>query len=121
MDDGIWVTGKCSKNEMALVQNLLRQAIKKFGKGELPFQFTNQKITFKAEASGKNIHVFYGWNYPPKHYWVQGVKSNQECSNCFPNGKEHMPQREAWCQKQDYNFPTCPYGVLTSQRAANKL
>jgi hypothetical protein len=112
---GIWIDGRISKEELEGLQQLLKTACEKFGKKELPWSFQNEKIVFRAWMDGSTLHVFYGWNYPPAAFWSKEAKSLAECRNCFPHkrGEKGSPVREVWCEKQDYHFAKCPYGVCT--------
>lgn len=111
---GIWADGRISERELMLLQTLMRSAIGRFAEGKLPYKFKDPKITFRAEKQGTELHVFYGWNFPPTKLWITEVKTIKECLNCFPKGKAEDPVREVWCSKLGYNFQQCPYGALTA-------
>ncbi len=113
---GMWIDGKANKKEMAFLQNLIKTACAKFTRGELPWHFQNEKITFDAKASGKTLNVFYGWNFPPPKFWKKTANPN-ECVNCDPESKH--PKREVWCEKSNYHFNVCPYGAPTPKGIKN--
>lgn len=48
---GIWVDGRISKEELAHLQELMKKAVKKFGKKELPWSYEDDKITLRAWES----------------------------------------------------------------------
>jgi len=110
---GIWVDGTASKEEMDKLNALLREAIERAKSGTLPMKFADDKITFKAGIVQGHIYTFFSWNFPPKELWVKEDKDFEECFNCWPNGPSREPAREVWCHKLSYNFPKCPYGVVT--------
>jgi hypothetical protein len=110
---GIWVDGRINQGELMKLQSLLELVAVKFSEGKLPYEFKDDKITFKASRDGTTLHVFYGWNYPPEDTWNKERKDKSECKLCFPHGKAEDPVREVWCEKRDYNFRQCPYGVIT--------
>jgi hypothetical protein len=120
---GVWIDGRISKKEMEGLQQLIKTACEKFAKGELPWDFVNERITFKAWSVGSTLQVFYGWNFPPEAFWSKEVKSSLECKNCFPakNGEKGSPAREVWCEKLGYNFPRCPYGVETINKTVRGI
>jgi hypothetical protein len=113
---GIWIDGRANKEEIATLQDLLKTACEKFAKNELPWHFQNEKITLNAVADGTTLHVFYGWNFPPLPNWKKTVDF-KECENCDPDSK--TPKREVWCEKKDYRFDKCPYGVPTAEGIAS--
>jgi len=121
MSEGMWITGRHSKEEMDLLQSLIQIAAGKAMKGELPYSYRSKKITFRAWIVEKALHVYYSWNYPPKEYWFQETKSNKECVNCLPGGPQGSAAREAWCEHANYNFPKCPYGVPTPSKLRIKV
>jgi len=110
---GIWVDGNASEEELVKLQGLVREAIRRGQNGTLPMKFTDEKITFEAHIVKGNVVTFFGWNFPPKELWVKEDKDFEECLNCLPNGPRKEPKREVWCFKVGYNFPKCPYGVIT--------
>jgi len=112
--NGIWVDGCLSKEELDKLQKLLREAIFKAKNGELPWSYKDEKITFDAFIKLGAVVVSYGWNFPPKELWVKEDRDcEEECSKCLPSGPAGEPGREVWCIKLGYNFPKCPYGVVT--------
>jgi len=113
MGKGIWVDGNVSPEELAKLQDLLRQAIELARNGMLPMKFVDEKITFEAHIVEGHVVTFFGWNYPPKELWVKEDRDVEECLTCFPYGPKKEPTREIWCNKLGYNFPKCPYGVIT--------
>jgi len=110
---GIWIDGKHSEEELAKLQKLLREAIRRAGNGTLPWKYKDEKITFEAFSKGGILMVFHGWNFPPKEFWVEEDRGTEECFKCFPDGFDKPIGREVWCHKLGYNFPKCPYGVKT--------
>jgi len=116
---GIWVDGRLSREELDLLLNIQKKAIALFQTRQLPegpknpWKYDDEKLTFKAWRQGTNMVVFYGWNFPPKDKWVNENKHPTECQKCFPLGLEGPPRREVWCEKMNYNFERCPYGVPT--------
>lgn len=113
MAKGIWVDGTLSEEELAKLQQLIREAILGARNNTLPLNYSDEKITFKAFIQYGQLIVWYGWNFPPKNLWVQETRDFEECLKCVPNGSAGAPAREAWCLKMGYNFSKCPYGVKT--------
>lgn len=111
---GIWIDGRISKQEMAGLQQLLKTACEKFANRELPWKFQNEKITFEAVAKDNDLHIFYGWNFPPAAFHSKEIKDYHECEKCDPDSI--TPAREVWCEKKNYHFPICPYGYPTPKR-----
>jgi len=112
---GVWIDGKISKKELKGLKSLIKMATIKLSKGELPWKFQNEKITFEAINKRNTLLISYGWNFPPAIFWFKGVKDPSECQNCYPQGKEKDPAREVWCEKLGYHFPKCPYGAPTPE------
>jgi hypothetical protein len=110
---GIWYDGVVSKEEIELLQRLLRVAITRAKMGTLPYIYEDNKISFKAWLVGNTLHTFYGWKFPPKKLWSKEVKGPEECLKCLPEGPDGQALREVWCHKIGYNERKCPYGVPT--------
>jgi len=111
---GVWIDGKMSKEELATLENLIREVALKALAGKLPMTYEDEKIAFTANTVGECLHIFYGWKFPPKDLWVKEVKDPwQECHKCFPNGLQGEIGREVWCHRISYNYTKCPYGVET--------
>lgn len=113
---GIWIDGKLSKEELDKLTSLIKEANERSRNGTLPMKFKGEKITFQAARKGSTLVISYGWNFPPKYLWVKEIKGLKECCKCFPNGLHGPIGREVWCQKVEYNFLKCPYGVKTPSR-----
>jgi len=115
MDKGVWIDGNLSEDELAKLQELIRKAVMRARNGTLPFKYKDEKITFEAFSRLGTVAVFYGWNFPPKEFWVKENRGLEECTKCLPNGFQGEPAREVWCVKLGYNFQKCPYGVKTEK------
>lgn len=111
MGSGIWIEGKTSEEEMRLLQDQLRKAVILCREGKLPYHYRGSKLDFHAVVKGGELHVYYGWNFPPLNLWSREKKDKSECLKCA--GDDGVARREVWCEKLDYNFPRCPYGVIT--------
>lgn len=112
-EHGMWLDGICSSEEMANLQSLIKKAAEKFGKGQLPWEHVDDKLTVKVWRIGSTLHFYYSWNVPPLHLWKPPC-TKAECLKCFPYGRDKDPQREAWCESQEFGkraVPRCPYGV----------
>lgn len=116
---GIWLNGKASKDEIALLQQLVIRATELFSIDGLPLRYDGEKLYFKAWDKGSTLNVYYGWKYPPKKCWVIDVKDKTECKKCLPDGVDGVAGREVWCEKRDYRFSQCPYGVITKEGKRN--
>ena len=114
MGKGVWIDGRGSEEEIELLQVQLRKAVLLFGEGKLPYHYRGSKLDFHAAAKGTTLAVFYGWNFPPAHLWSREEKDKSECLRC--GIEDGVAKRETWCEKLDYNFPKCPYGVITKRR-----
>ena len=123
-EEGIWTTGKNSKEEQNLLNSLIKIAVRLGAKNRLSYSYTNAKLTFRAWKEGKDLHIYYSWNYPPKDLWQKETRTAQEeCRKCFPHllqGSRLVARvtkgdaaREVWCMHVSYKYPKCPYGVPT--------
>ena len=112
MGKGVWIDGMGSEEEIELLQAQIRRAVLLFRQGKLPYHYRGSKLDFHATAKGSDLHVFYGWNFPPLHLWSREEKDKTECLRCAVSD-DGTAQREIWCEKIGYNFPKCPYGVIT--------
>lgn len=116
-EEGIWTTGRRSKEEQGLFNSLMSIAVAKAAKGELPWECSsNPKIRFKAWLEGKELHVYYSWRYPPEEYWCKETRTSEECVKCLPDGIKGDAAREIWCMHTDYNYSKCSYGVPTPRK-----
>jgi len=115
---GIWIDGRLNQEELDKLIRVQTEVVRNFR--NLPedpqkaWEYKDDKLTFRAWRKGGTLMVFYGWNYPPSTFWIKEIQGSEECQKCFPEGLGQQPiGREVWCEKMDYNFPQCPYGVPT--------
>ena len=113
MGRGLWFDGVISKEEIKLLQRLMRVAVTRFRMGTLPYVYDSRKILFKAWRVDNDLHTYHDWKFPPKKLWSNEVKGREECLKCLPEGPDGDAAREAWCLHTNYNASRCPYGVST--------